>query len=973
MEVGPCPPLRALCAAVALALFLAVPAAAISASVETRRLLHDTWLDTNGATFGAVHGLAQGADGYLWISSDAGLLRFDGLRFSRPAVRAGKELPAGVVNSLLSQPDGSLWAATLETFVRLHDGQLDVHDDNAPGKSIRRFADAGGGAVWMLDAESLWRLAPGDRAARRFTAGDGLPNGTVEAIASAGPGALWLGVDGDVCRWRPGAPAECFPVPGAMCSLFSTGPDDVYVATSRVVAHISHGAVDVLTRDLTSVSVMFGALHVDRAGDVWVGTASGLLRLRQGAVERFTRRDGLTADTVEAVFEDSEGDLWVGTRAGLDRFRDPRVLHFTSLNGLSTDFASALLAAPDGAVWIGMIGALDRWEKGRISTYSVAQGLPGRAVSSLGIDTNGVLWVAGDHGIARFQDGRLVPGFADAQLLREVYSIAADTAGGVWFADQKRGAWRFFGGRASPVSEATQPDLFRLAGAPDGSMWFGLFNHGVARWRSGRVEPIDLQRTGGVGPARAVFASHDGSVWIGAGRTLSRIRDGKVTTWGPRQGLPPEDIQGIVEDAAGVLWVATVDSVLRVARPDAGAGPGGGPPLLHMTRYSGADGLHKRQSNGMYGPRIAVAGDGRVWVCELDGVAVLDPELLRPDAVPPPVHVEQIVADGAVLPWGVRAFRGRETRLEYTGISLRAPDRVHFKYRLDPGLPDWTDAENRRYVSLVNLEPAHYTFRVMACNLDEVCNEQGDAIEFQIIPYFHQTVWFKLLLVAFAAGLAWSFHLLRLRNVKTRFRLAAQERARVTREIHDTLLQGFAGVVYQLDAASRQFDSQPAASKERLNRALDQADNALTEARRTLQDMRLPVLEDSTLPEALQDVGVKAVEGAGAAFALRVKGNVAPLPYAAQAAMFLIGREAINNAATHSGAARITVHLHYTDREFRMLVQDDGSGFDPAEARKKVGHFGVESMAVRARQAGADFHIDTAPGKGAAITVTVKR
>jgi signal transduction histidine kinase/ligand-binding sensor domain-containing protein len=967
MELGPRPTSGVLRAAVALALVLPIPAAAISPAVEMRRLLHDSWIEANGAALGSVHGLAQGAGGYLWISSDAGLLRFDGLRFSGPALRPGKELPAGPVFSTLAEPDGSVWASTRDTFVRIRDGEPELHDNNVRGRSARRILDAGGGAVWILDAEGLSRLAPGDTAAHRFTAADGLPGATVEAIAPAGPGALWLGFSGSVCRWSPGSPADCQPVPGVMRTIFATGPNDVYAATSAVVAHISHGVVEILTRDLSQVTVMSGALIVDRGGSVWVGTANGLLRLRQGAVERFTRSEGLTADAIESVFEDSEGDIWVGTRAGLDRFRDPRVLHLTPAEGLSGDFASAVAAAPDGAVWIGTAGnGLNRWEHGRITTYSSAQGLPGKTVTSLGFDSRGVLWVAADHGIARFDGGRLVPAFPDGPRLDQVFSIGADVAGGVWFADQQRGAWRLFGGRVSRLPELPQDDIFRLAGAPDGSMWVGYYHNGVARWRDGQVEPFELKRTGATGPPRAILAARDGSVWIGAGRTLSRIRDAKVATWGPREGLPPEDIQSIAEDAAGVLWIATVDSVLRIDRPEPGR-------ALHLTRYSHLDGLHKRQDGGMYGSRIAVAADGRIWVSEIDGVAILDPALLRPDTVPPPVHVEQMIVDGAALPWGVHDFRGRETRFEYTGISLRAPDRVHFKYRLDPGSTDWTDAETRRSVTLVNLTPAHYAFRVMACNLDDVCNEQGGAVEFQIIPYFHQTIWFKLLLVAFAASVAWSLHLLRLRNVKMRFRLAAQERARVTREIHDTLLQGFAGVVYQLDAASRQFDSQPAASKDRLNRALDQADNALTEARRTLQDMRLPVLEDSTLPEALQDVGVNAVEGSGAAFTLRVKGNVAPLPYSAQAAMFLIGREAINNAANHSGAGRITVHLHYSDREFRLLIQDDGSGFDPAEAKKKVGHFGVESMAARARLAGADFHLDTAPGKGTAITVTVKR
>jgi ligand-binding sensor domain-containing protein/two-component sensor histidine kinase len=966
MGLGPRPTSRALSAAVVLAL-LVPGAAAITPSVAIGRLLHDSWTEGNGVTLGSVHAVGQGSDGYLWIGSDTGVHRFDGLRFSGPPLRADQNIPPGAVQTTFSAPDGSLWLATRENVVRISDGSVETWASSDLRRTVGHIEAAGAGAVWALAPLGISLLTPGDRSARRFTAADGLPGAVIHAIAPAGPGALWLGIGGAVCRWTPGSPAACHVLPGVVYALFSRGPDDVYAAGNAVVAHISHGAVQILTRDLSDVTILTGSLTVDRHGSVWIGTANGLLRLRQGALEHFTHRDGLSADTVQTLFEDAEGDLWVGTSAGLDRFRDPRVLHLTSLDGLSGDVSTAVAADPAGAVWIGSLAnGLTRWDHGRISTYSRAQGLPGKQVFSLAFDTKGVLWASGDHGIARLQDGRFVPGFPDGgSPLGQVFSIAGDSSGGIWFADQTRGALRLFGGRVSLLPELPQTDLFRLVGMPDGSMWLGYYSSGVVRWRNGEVQPFDLRAAGAASAPRAMCAGRDGAVWVGAGRVLARIRDGKITTWGPRQGLPPEDIQGIVEDSAGVLWAATPESVLRIVPPEPGA-------MLRLTRYSHVDGVHRRNPAGMYGPRIAVAADGRVWVSELDGVGILDPELLRPDTVPPPVQVEQITVDGAPLAWGVHAFRGHEIRIQYTGISLRAPERVHFKYRLDPGSQAWTDNQNQRYVYFISPAPGKYSFRLMACNLDEVCNDQGGAVEFEIVPYFSQTVWAKLLWVALGLSILYGLHSLNVERLKRRFRLAAQERARVTREMHDTLLQGFAGVVYQLDAASRQFDTHPDASRDRLHKALDQADNALTEARRTLQDMRLPVLEDSTLPEALQDVGAKAVDS-GAAFSLRVKGTVAPLPYAAQAAMFLIGREAIHNAAKHSGAGRITVHLHYRERDFRMTIVDDGAGFDPAEAKKKVGHFGVDSMAVRARQAGAEFQLDTAPGKGVAIAVTVKR
>jgi signal transduction histidine kinase len=241
------------------------------------------------------------------------------------------------------------------------------------------------------------------------------------------------------------------------------------------------------------------------------------------------------------------------------------------------------------------------------------------------------------------------------------------------------------------------------------------------------------------------------------------------------------------------------------------------------------------------------------------------------------------------------------------------------------------------------------------------------------MPFFYQTFWFKLVLLAAGCACVWGAYKLRLRQVVTRMKLVAQERARITREIHDSLLQGFAGVVLQLDVASRQFSSDPAKSKERLDRAIDQADRSLAEARQMLLNLRLPMLEDRTLAEALAEVGENATRATSIAFHLRTRGDKRVLPYSTQALLFLIGREAITNAVNHAKPTQITVHITSDDKRARLLVQDDGIGFDIEAAKRKAGHLGVQGMTERARDARAELRIDTAPGKGARIEVVVPR
>jgi signal transduction histidine kinase len=318
------------------------------------------------------------------------------------------------------------------------------------------------------------------------------------------------------------------------------------------------------------------------------------------------------------------------------------------------------------------------------------------------------------------------------------------------------------------------------------------------------------------------------------------------------------------------------------------------------------------------------------------------------------------------------AFRGRELQIAYTGLSLMVPERVRFRYKLDGFDWTWTDAGTRRNVVYVNLPPGRYRFRVIACNNDGVWNTSGAGLAFRLAPYFYQTSWFAVSCVGVLALLIWGFHWLRVRRLVSRFQLVSRERARVTRELHDSLLQGFSGVVYQLEAAARLFESNPELSKERLDRAIDQADQSLGETRRTIMSMRLPALEHHTLPEALSTIGAQLTEGTPITFHLTVKGLIRQLGYEVQANIYLIGREAITNAVNHAEPRRILAQMTYSEREVRLTVQDDGSGFDLEAASEKKDHWGVAGMRERANQIGASFTLESALGRGTKIGVSVE-
>jgi signal transduction histidine kinase/ligand-binding sensor domain-containing protein len=944
-------------------------AAALSPELTIGQYHHTSWTEGSGRALPEIRSLVQSGDGYLVMATTTGYMRFDGVRLSDWDPRRDAPLAGGVAHRLLSARDGALWLANDTSIWSVRPGNVRQYALPQERRYVEALLEDRTGNVWIAvedPAAPVVRALMPSGQARSFGPGDGLPDRPVRSIVADGD-AFWLGIDDGICGWKPGQPARCIAVAGRIESLSLAAPGDLIAASVNSVYRMVNGTLETVAPTLGHVSILRQRLLVDRDRNVWIGTTGGLMRLSRGRIESFTRKEGLSGDGVFAIVEDAEGDIWIGTNAGIDRFRNPRVLHLSSVNGLSGDLVTVVEATADGSTWIGTTGAgLNRVLRGAVTRYSQENGVPGRTVTSLYPDSSGRLWVAGSSGLAYFANGAFTAVRSPGQVA-PVFALSGDGSGNLW-AVGGRNVWVVRDTTAKPFGGTLPADVFRVAGRSGGGLVFGSYGSGLIALDHHDTAGSELLRAAG-GPPRAILSGRDGCVWVGAGNTLTRIRNGRQTRWGPEQGLPEGEIQGMVEDGSGDFWIVSTDAVARISGNILKQLPDGNPGQPKFIRYGASDGLRLALRPGMVSPRIAAAPDGRVWVCERDGVAILDPALLEPNKVPPPVVVEQLSVDGSPLYEAAPAFRGRQLQITYTGNSLMAPERVRFRYRLEPVDAGWTDAGDRRQVTFVNLPPGSYRFRVTACNLDSVCNESGAAVQFRVVPYAYQTLWFRAF-VAVAIGAAiWGVYKLRLRQVRARYELVAQERARITREIHDSLLQGFTGVVFQLDGASRQFETDPVKSKQKLDQALDQADRSLREARQLLLDMRLPILENQTLAEALDEVGKKAVEGTPIAFQLRTRGTEGSLAYPAMAALFLIGREAINNAVSHANPGRILVQVVFTGNDCRLTVQDDGAGFDLETARRKAGHLGVQSMAERARQVGATFQIETAPSSGTKVEV----
>ena len=956
---------------------------AVDPNFSLNQYLHTSFTQEEGNALPPIHALAQTSDGYLWLGSATGLWRFDGMRFLDWSATSGAPLPGTDIRCLRRASDGSLWVGSATGIWRVDHGRVlrFPATEKLPCKVILAMLEDRAGGLWMLtecaDVNTLAMLTPaGDL--RIFGPQDGLPDQKPRTLFQDRQGTLWIGTESAVCRWLPGSKAVCSPGPRDLVSISETAAGELAIADGILQGVLrlpsTGGRTEPLGPRMPDSSFMRGAMITDRDGNIWIGTTGqGLLRLRDKGMDRFTTNEGLSNNLVYSILEDQEGDIWIATARGIDRIRDPKVQLFSRLNGLSGDAPSAVYGARDGAVWIGMSGGgVNLLAGDRVSQYTASAGLPNGVVMSLFEESPGHLFVATTAGLAaqagnRFAEIRT----ADGQRLAHAFNISGNSSGAVWAADIKLGLFSVQNGVAHLVTTTPplSPDIYSLLVVRNGDVWLGHYRGGISVLNSGAVRRFDPRDGLAEGPVQALYEDREGTVWAGTAKGLSRFRNGSWVQWSSAEGLPEGGVQSITEDQIGGLWLMTPAGVLRVSLSDLQS-PG---KMLPNVRYGQTEGL-RLQPGGSTGPRLTRASDGRLWLCTENGVAVIDPARVKRNPVPPPVVIEQVIADGKAFDRtvpGPVVFRGRDLQIIYTANSLMAPERVRFRYRLSDRDRGWVDGGSRRLAVYGALPPGSYRFQVIASNNDGEWNKTGDAIALRVDPYFYQTKWFALVCISTISLLVWSAHRLKMRQVIERVQLIAAERVRFSRELHDSLLQGFSGVVFLLEAAARQFDAAPELSKQRLERALDQADQSLREARQMIVSMRIPALENNTLPEALRTTIAQMVSGVPVDYHFELKGRARPRPYDVEANFFLIAREAVTNSLNHASATRIRLELCYTPKELHLTVQDNGTGFDPEMAMSKTGHWGFRGMRERARLIGAAFDVDTAPGSGTKIEVAV--
>ena len=968
-----------------LATFSTLPAHAQS---QPPQYVTRVWNTEEGLPQNSVNAMLQDHRGYIWIGTFGGLARFDGERFTVFNSANTPGFGSDQIFSLYESRSGSLWIGTVDNgLIRLQDGIATTYTErdglpNSWVNSIRGDLEgnvwintAEGGVADIVDAKLEAYPTHRGRAVREFflQAQDGSmwfrcgqdvvrfgADGSIATLHSKEPsvffvreardGSVWIVLRDQyrLVRYYHGVFSDV-PLPSVNPSrltgdllLYSftmtQDPDQqLLLLTPAGLVRIVDGTLsppEALPLPQPGESLKIRSLLVGRERNVWVGTiGSGLIRLRRAPLIAYGKDEGLSDSNFSSVFQDREGRIWLGGDYlyWFDEHGFHEFPHMANILGIAQ--------TRDGDLWFGGYGGLYRLRSGVLSNFKV----DAPAVKIIFEDREGTLWIGG---------------------LRE---------------DRPGGLYRFREGKLEPVPAIS--DVRAIAEDRDGGLWLGGLA-GLTYMRGSKV--VTYGRNEGLS-SNSVYDIHQdstGTLWVATyGGGLNRFRDGRFKAITTQDGLPDNLLLGILEDGKGNVWFSSNQSVFRLSLAELNDFADGKLPFLSPVSYGAAEGMRSTESNGG-NPGGWITRDGRIWFPTLRGVVAIDPA--AGNRFPPPVVVEEAWANKFTLAGSGRTSvpAGNNTLdFRFTALSFSAPEKMHFKYRLESFDKDWVNAGTHRTAHYTNMDPGEYSFHVLAVNNFGIWSEQEASVRFALLPHFYQTNWFRAACIAIFMALVWGIYELRVQQLAHQFNLTLEarvaERTRIARDLHDTLLQSFQALLLRFQAVIYMLPEHPADARTSLEEAVDQASQAITEGRDAVGGLRTSTIEKNDLEVAIRTIGeeLAASESAQAStpFQVLVEGPARNLHPILRDEVYRLAAEALRNAFRHAAAHRVEVEIRYDEKYFRLRVRDDGKGIQPEILRAdgREGHYGLHGMRERAKLVGGELTIWSEVDSGTEIELVI--
>lgn len=1001
-----------------LCCLVATAALALDPQKAITQFHHERWGPTEGLD--RINAVTQTGDGYIWVVSQTGLLRFDGAQFTRWNPKPGESRIPGYIQTILAASDASLWVSSAADLTRLSAGHSTNYnrDQGMVSGHVMALCEDSQGTIWAGGYNGLCKFS-GDKW-RSIDADQKPPQGSIRAMAIDRDETMWVSVattngpsSGFIAWRRKGQKrfeASSEQIPRCENLAVAQGNKMWAAEPSGGIVRAFSGAEGNFRFTAPEIKLASQCVQIDRDGTLWIGTlGSGLARVRDpaslgpetieaksDAVQWFTEENGLCNDHVNCLFEDREGNIWVGGLSGLDCFSETKITSYSIREGLPYNESLMLSAAQDGSLWVASRNrGLFRMIPASPATANapLARAL---AKSIVGIncvygDQTGGLLAATPSGVFKVDNESLV--FKGSTDSGKTLAMTRDLAGALWLCDERGGLVRVVDDVATPIDrgEPLGPYDFACAALTDklGRVWLGYTSGIVDCWSNGTFRHYSKQDGLNLAQIRGIFNDTKGRLWVVAQYGVAVFHGSRFEGLLNGRGLPDDECYAMLQDDAGFLWLAQMSQVLRID-PDALerailTRDSQGRASISFDSFGFSDGLkgYIRQPFGQPGrgyPLAAKTVDGRLWFSTSAGLAVIDPHHVAKNLVPPPVRIEQVITSGKTN----RSFENpqfsggiKDLEFDYSGLSYANPSKVLFKYKLEGHDRAWVDAGTRRQAFYSNLRPKSYKFQVRARNNDGVWSESDATVSFAIVPAFYQTYWFPIACALPVVFVAWGLHRLRLARQAVRMSVLLEtqlkERKRIAQELHDTLLQGFTGIGLKLDALANTLPPALGATKEQLQRILERSDEYLVEARRAVWELRSPSLETvAEFSEALKKVCERALQGTAIELRFGTNGVACKLAPAVEDNLVRVCEEAVTNAVKHAGPTQVTVKLEYGSDELRLHIRDNGCGFEPpGPGGAKAGHFGLVGIHERVKSLGGDVSVKSRHGEGTEILVAV--
>jgi signal transduction histidine kinase/ligand-binding sensor domain-containing protein len=981
--------------AVSSCLLVAALAGLVAAAEGHVTYHYSAWTVDEGLPQNSVNSILQTRDGYLWLTTSDGLVRYDGVRFVVFNRSNSTGLGSNRFRSLYQDADGGLWAGT-------DDGGLTVYRNG-------RFTT--------------------------YTTKEGLPDNQVWTLSSDGAGGLLVFTKAGLARWGgvgfvPLAPRAAVPSFSNAAASRSGG----FWYTDAAGLHRADGQG--LVTDVPPEALPASApamIYEDTHGALWVGSRNGgLARLQDGKFTTYGTGDGLPRAFVSAAYEDSrggvlfgtdggglvrydgtgfvtlmepvdqsgkrimsiyedrEGNVWTGTvNNGLNRLAPNAITVLSEREGLADNYVYPVLEDHAGVVWVGTwLKGLFRYSGGVFSDYGKEIGVPFRLVTALEEDSAGRLWVATGGSVGWIKDRKYTRLSGISGSVVQV--IKEDRAQRIWIGT-KGGLFLYSGNevrRFTTKDGLADDEVTDLLEDDNGDgLWIGTWG-GLTRMEGGRFTSFKESDGLSSNHVRTLYEDRDGALWVGTyDGGLTRFKVGRFTRYTTTDGLFSNGVFKILEDDAGNFWMSSNRGIFRVSRRQLDDFAEGRIRSVTTFPYGREDGLANTECNGGKQPAGMRTRDGRLWFPTQGGVAVIDPTVVTHNSLPPPVAIEECLLDRepAVFVPELRIDPSRENvEIRYTGLSFVKPEGVTFRYRIEGVDKDWVEAGSRRTAYYSHLPPGKYTFTVVAANSDGVWNERGTSFQIVVIPPFYRTWWFYTAAFLLVAGLvALSFerrivHLKKERAVQEAFSrqlIGSQEveRKRIAAELHDSIGQSLA-IIKNRAALSLSQPADHDRALEQLDEISDAAAHAMEEVREIAFNLRPLQLDQLGLKMSIESMLKKASSAQGLQVSYEIDEIDGAFAQDQEINIYRIVQECLGNIIKHADATHASFRLKRAEREITLTIRDDGKGFAVEGTATRNGRrgFGMLGIAERARMLGGQAIVQSVPGQGTTVQVRIK-